>query len=95
MLQDIFNHVRLVNKTDDAHFALTFGANKRVCLNEKPNRLQPSSPRRCREGANRVHGVTHYGLCQPNQLRPQFSLLAEWFGLELARIVVDECVFSR
>jgi len=25
MLQDLFDHVGLINETDDAHFSLTFG----------------------------------------------------------------------
>ena len=42
MLQDLFDHVGLINDTDDAHFSLTFGANERVCFIDFADEIGPA-----------------------------------------------------
>jgi hypothetical protein len=42
VLKDFFNHVRLVDETDDAHLPLALGAGKRIGLIDFPDEVGPS-----------------------------------------------------
>ncbi len=42
MLKDLFNHLRLVNKIDNVHFSLTFGADQGICFIDLLDEVGPA-----------------------------------------------------